>query len=163
MVRLQWCRRSDGLTFVEVAFVEDVWSGNIHIIQTGNLKLVSFVSGWADQDSAHFGDLETVSQTAQWPERGNGEDTSEVLQQLDLSQGALGQDLLAEDICNLFDGNAFSRLVVCGSAKIAISGRIRERLDCLREFKGGRTRPGKVEGEAMRTTRCRMHPDRAPW
>lgn len=39
---------------------------------------------------------------------------SEVLQQLDLAQGALGQNLLAEDIGDLFDGNTFIGLVVDG-------------------------------------------------
>jgi hypothetical protein len=37
---------------------------------------------------------------------------AEVLEQLDFAQGALGQDLLAEDIGDLLDGNAFARLVV---------------------------------------------------
>lgn len=36
----------------------------------------------------------------------------EVLQELDLAQGALGQDLLAEDIGDLLDGYAFIGLVV---------------------------------------------------
>lgn len=35
-----------------------------------------------------------------------------MLQQLDLTQGALGEDLLAEDICDLLDSDAFARLVV---------------------------------------------------
>lgn len=37
---------------------------------------------------------------------------SEVLQQLDLSQRPLGQDLLAEHIGDLLDGDAFTRLHV---------------------------------------------------
>jgi len=40
----------------------------------------------------------------------------EVLQQLDLAQGALGQDLLAEDIGDLLDGDALVGLVVYGGA-----------------------------------------------
>jgi hypothetical protein len=40
------------------------------------------------------------------------ERTSEVLQQLDLTQRALGEDLLAEDIGDLLDGHALARLVV---------------------------------------------------
>jgi hypothetical protein len=40
--------------------------------------------------------------------------TSEVLQQLDLAQGALGEDLLTEDIGDLLDGDAFAGLVVGG-------------------------------------------------
>lgn len=35
-----------------------------------------------------------------------------MLQQLDLTQGALGEDLLAEDICDLLDGYALASLVV---------------------------------------------------
>lgn len=38
--------------------------------------------------------------------------TSEVLQQLDFSERTLGQDLLAEDIGDLLDGNALLGLVV---------------------------------------------------
>jgi hypothetical protein len=39
---------------------------------------------------------------------------AKVSQQLDLAQGALGQDLLAEDIGNLLDSDALVRLVVYG-------------------------------------------------
>jgi hypothetical protein len=37
---------------------------------------------------------------------------SEVLEQLDLAQGALGQDLLAEDIGDLLDGDTLVGLVI---------------------------------------------------
>jgi hypothetical protein len=40
----------------------------------------------------------------------------EVLEKLDLAQGALGQDLLAEHIGDLLDGDALVRLVVHGRA-----------------------------------------------
>lgn len=41
---------------------------------------------------------------------------AEVLQQLDFSQGALGQDLLAEHVGNLLDGDAITRdIIVCGT------------------------------------------------
>lgn len=43
---------------------------------------------------------------------------SEVLQELDLAQSSLGENLLAEDIGNLFDGNTLAGLVVDGSALI---------------------------------------------
>jgi hypothetical protein len=69
------------LTLVQVCFVEVVRSGNVHVVQAGNVSV-----------------------------------TTEVLQQLDLAQGALGQDLLGEDICDLFDSDAFASLVVGGSA-----------------------------------------------
>jgi hypothetical protein len=38
-----------------------------------------------------------------------------MLKELDLSQSALGQDLLAEDIGNLLDGNTLTSLVIRGS------------------------------------------------
>src|SRR5690242_8951379 len=41
---------------------------------------------------------------------------AEVLEQLDLAQGALGEDLLAEDIGDLLDGDALLGLVVDGGA-----------------------------------------------
>lgn len=46
--------------------------------------------------------------------------TSEVLQELDLSQGTLCQYLLTEDICNLLNGNPFPSLCICGSTDDAI-------------------------------------------
>lgn len=38
--------------------------------------------------------------------------TPEMLEKLDLSQGALGEDLLAEDICDFLDCYTFAGLVV---------------------------------------------------
>lgn len=38
-----------------------------------------------------------------------------MLKQFYFSQGALGQDLLAEDIGDFLDGNALTRLDICGS------------------------------------------------
>lgn len=46
--------------------------------------------------------------------------SSEMLQQLDLPQGALGQDLLAEDIGDLLDRDTLSCLVVAGCTDNAI-------------------------------------------
>jgi hypothetical protein len=44
----------------------------------------------------------------------------EVLQELDLTQGALGQDLLAEDIGDLLDGNTLVGLVIhCRATKVS--------------------------------------------
>lgn len=45
---------------------------------------------------------------------------AEVLQQLDLAQGTLGQNLLGEDICDLLDSDALASLVVGGSADNAV-------------------------------------------
>jgi hypothetical protein len=56
-----------------------------------------------------------------------------MLKQFDLSQCPLGENLLAEDICNLLDGNALSRLVVCCGAKVAISCKFDICLDCAGE------------------------------
>jgi hypothetical protein len=42
---------------------------------------------------------------------------SEVLKELDLSESSLGQNLLAEDICDLLDGNSFASLAIGGSAR----------------------------------------------
>lgn len=47
--------------------------------------------------------------------------TSEVLQQLNLSQRSLGQDLLAEDVCDLLDGDALATLVVGGRTRSGIA------------------------------------------
>ena len=41
---------------------------------------------------------------------------AEVLQQLDLAQGTLGQNLLGEDICDLLESDALASVVVGGSA-----------------------------------------------
>lgn len=41
----------------------------------------------------------------------------EMLEQLDLSQGALGEDLLAEDVGDLLDGDTFASLGVGRGAK----------------------------------------------
>lgn len=48
--------------------------------------------------------------------------TSKVLQQLDLAQGALGEDLFAENIGDLLDGDALAGLVVgSGAGHTAVS------------------------------------------
>lgn len=46
--------------------------------------------------------------------------SSEVLQQLDLSQGALGENLLAKDICDFLDCDTFTGLVVGSGADNAV-------------------------------------------
>lgn len=42
---------------------------------------------------------------------------AEVLEKLDLAQGALGENLLAKDIGNLLDGDALVGLVVHGGTR----------------------------------------------
>jgi hypothetical protein len=69
------------LTLVQVCFVEVVRSGNVHVVQAGDVSVAT-----------------------------------EMLQQLDLTQGALGQNLLGEDICDLLDSDTLASLVVGGSA-----------------------------------------------
>lgn len=48
---------------------------------------------------------------------------SEVLQQLDLAEGALGQDLLAEDVCDFLDGDLLFRIVasLCCAGVVSVS------------------------------------------
>jgi len=60
---------------------------------------LSFHTGWGTKSTAAY-----VSVPAK------------VLQELDLAQRALGQDLLAENIGDFLDRDAFVRLVVDGSA-----------------------------------------------
>lgn len=82
-------------TFVEVALVEVVWAGDVHIVQTCDLQSCC-------QYRRRGGEcVEAYVAVA-----------SEVLQQLDLAQGALGEDLFAEDIGDLLDGDALAGLVV---------------------------------------------------
>ena len=69
------------LTLVQVCFIEVVRSGNVHVVQAGDVSV-----------------------------------TTEVLQQLDFAQGALGQNLLGKDICDLLDSDALAGLVVGGRA-----------------------------------------------
>lgn len=47
--------------------------------------------------------------------------TAKVLQQFDLAQSSLGEDLLAEDICHLLDGDTLAGLVVLGGTGRAVS------------------------------------------
>lgn len=44
--------------------------------------------------------------------------TSEVLEQLDLSQSALGEDLLAENVGDLLDGDTLTGVSICRGADI---------------------------------------------
>lgn len=43
---------------------------------------------------------------------------SEVLEQLDLSQSALGENLLAENVGDLLDGDALTSVSICRGADI---------------------------------------------
>ncbi|KAJ4983462.1 hypothetical protein SVAN01_11025 [Stagonosporopsis vannaccii] len=76
----------------------------------------------AEQQSSRAAEQQSSRAAEQQSSRAAGQQTyvavaAEVLQQLDLAQGALGQDLLAEDIGDLLDGNALAGLVVgCGAA-----------------------------------------------
>lgn len=97
---------------------------------------------------------------------------SEVLQQLDLAQGALGQNLLAEDIGNLFDGNTFIGLVVDGGTidggLISIRPRwLRCALLCCswrgRVVAGWMDRPALVSKASIRTRRYHRLPGPTPW
>ena len=71
---------------------------------------------------------------------------SKVLEELNLAQGALRQDLLAEDIGDLFDSNSLVGLTVNGGADGVL---------VARGSKGG--------GEGSPTKRCRTLLGQAPW
>lgn len=86
------------LTFVEVCLVEVVGSRNVHIVETCDLYRPVRVSACILQQKDPFVTHVAVA--------------AKVLQQLDLAQGALGEDLLAEDIGDFLDGDALVRLVV---------------------------------------------------
>ena len=68
---------------------------------------------------------------------------AEVLQQLDLSQGALSQDLLAEDIGDFLDGYAVASLVVgrgaAGRKRQQLVQRSRRSAQDVVEEQGGRS------------------------
>lgn len=84
-------------TFVEVGLVEVVGPGNVHVVEAGDLtRSGQRVSQCNRLRAGH------ATHVAVPPE---------VLEELDLAQSALGEDLLAEDIGDLLDGDAF---VGCG-------------------------------------------------
>lgn len=94
------------LTLVQIGLIEVVGSRDVHVVQASDLH------GWAGQPY----------QDCMWMRQG---DTyvavaTEVLEQLDFSQGALGQDLLAEDIGDLLDGDAFAGLGVRSGTAMAM-------------------------------------------
>lgn len=97
------------LTLVEVGLVEIVRSGNVHVVQTGDLS--SIVAHWPKSQS--------IWSSCSIGDQGRGSThiamAAEVLEQLDLAQGALGENLLAEDICDFLDGNTLVGLVIDGS------------------------------------------------
>lgn len=91
--------------------------------------------------------------------------TAKVLEQLDLAQGALGENLLAKDICNLLDGDALVGLVVDGSAaspdeaglSSAKCGGVEEG---EKEIEGS---SGSTRDEEQLTRRYHRRPVQAPW
>lgn len=98
---------------------------------------------------------------------------TEVLEQLDLAQGALGQNLLAKNICDLLDGDALVGLVVDGGTER------RGYRQQLRRGRKTRQKSFRVAAAAQRiriqcvcheqtgcvklTRRYRKLPDQAPW
>jgi hypothetical protein len=72
---------------------------------------------------------------------------SKVLEQLDLAKGSLGQNLLAEHIGDLLDGNTFVRLVIHRSA-----ARLSERPHHI-----------AFVSQDFLTRQSHKRPDRAPW
>ena len=117
-------------TLVEVALVEVVGAGYVHVVETGDIAVA-----WPESVEEEEEEVVVVVAPA-----------SEMLQQLDLSQGTFGEDLLAEDIGDLFDGYALARLVVGGCA----AGRMVSvwwAWIC----------------SSRHTRRCHRHPAPAPW
>lgn len=95
---------------------------------------------------------------------------TEVLKKLDLAQGALGEDLLTEDIGDLLDGNALAGLVVDGGAAVWRNGGVvsmdnsacGEGLFRVVGLAGTITGGARVRA-TMRTTRYRRRPGPIPW
>lgn len=96
------------LTLVEVSLVEVIGSRNIHVVQASDL-LVS-------KPRQHCAYSPTKNLAVSAFGRTHIAMSSEVLQQLDLTESSLGENLLAKDIGNLLDGDTFIGLVVHGGA-----------------------------------------------
>jgi hypothetical protein len=80
------------LTFVEICLIEVLRSRNIHVVQTCDLILSA--CAWSKVQGSYIAM------------------SSEVLEQLDLSQRTLCENLLAEDIGHFLDSDALSILGV---------------------------------------------------
>jgi len=86
---------------------------------------------------------------------------SKMLQELDLSQGPLGQDLLAEDIGNLLDCYSLACLVVRSRAITpGVSPRSPGNAPCIAPRRSPRS---LVMNMVRLTRRYRMLPDLALW
>lgn len=97
---------------------------------------------------------------------------AEVLQQLDLAQGALGEDLLAEDIGNLFDGDALVGLSVDRGAVIESLSLAKKLISMMAVGRG--SKPASIAGDKYRqqyagckrrqlTRQFHTLPGQAPW
>lgn len=83
---------------------------------------------------------------------------AEVLQELDLTQRPLGEDLLAEDICDLLDGDPLVGLVIHGCTAV-VRGLVSEVLVGV----GQCERIAVVHSVSQKPTkRCRRHPGQVP-
>ena len=91
-----WFKISGLRTFIEVGLVEVVRLGNIHVVETCDLDTLA-----GDRDPGEYTYIPVAS---------------EVLKQLDFSQGTLGQDFLAENIGDLLDGDPLTILAIGGCA-----------------------------------------------
>ncbi len=81
---------------------------------------------------------------------------SEVLEELDLAQGALGQDLLAEDIGDLLDGDAFAGLVIHGGTGAREEDNVSQDPQQIVLSRTGAQ-------EHIFTRQCRRRPGPVPW
>jgi hypothetical protein len=111
------------LTFVKVRLVEGIGTGNVHVVQTGDLRhfVSQEVHTWAFEPcSIPYRDMQNggigcAMRQGEW--RGAYVAmATEVLKQLDLAQSALCENLFAEYICDLLDGNTLVGSIVDSSA-----------------------------------------------
>lgn len=84
--------------------------------------------------------------------------TSKVLEELDLAQGTLRQNLLAEDIGDLLDGYAFIGLVIHGRTGRGVRGK--QEVSFVRMDIGPRVQKMLI---MCPTIRCRKLLGRVPW
>jgi hypothetical protein len=98
---------------------------------------------------------------------------AEVLQQLDLAQSALGENLLAENIGNLFDGDTLVCLSIDRSAVIEFLSSAKKKKKLISMMAVGRLQ-ASIAGDMRRqdyagckrgqlTRRFRTRPGRVPW
>lgn len=79
---------------------------------------------------------------------------TEVLQQLNLSQGSLGENLLAEYIGDLLNGNSLVRLVVYGGTRKKLVSAMVVILWYLTHSGGAIVSQLRIEASKVRSAKC---------